>query len=414
MTAVRNAWATQVFGFEIIDVGGSEPATDLVLPGLRRNPRRAHLLVSTVLGKHIAVPPAAVVDAGHRLAACTREVLSDTAADVDVLGMAETATSLGHCVADGLDAATYIHTTRRDATPDRVYAAFQEGHSHATDHTVQPSGADVFDGARPLVIVDDEISTGTTALAAIAALHDVLPRPHYVVSSLVDLRTDAHRDRVRDAAAELGVPIDFVSLGTGRVVLPEGMTAAVNELAAPALNPTGARRGRHRRIAADWPATVPEGGRHGFLRTDRAPFDAAVDELAVRVGDALTPGQPVLVIGHEELMYLPLRLADSLTGRGFDTRFQTSTRSPAYVHDAPGYPLRTGFTFHPCERGEDGSRYMYNGWPGAQAVLVVDAVAATDRVEADGGIVDALTAAGYDVLVVVVGGPDADALARSR
>ncbi|MFN8090516.1 MAG: phosphoribosyltransferase family protein [Mycobacterium sp.] len=412
MNTLKNAWATEVFGFEILHVEGAELATELVLPGLRRNPQRAHLLVSTVLGKHIAIPPTVAMDAGARLAARTREVLSG--ANADVLGMAETATSLGHCVADGLDAETYVHTTRRDAPAGHIYAGFEEGHSHATHHTVQPAKATVFDSRRPLVIVDDEISTGTTALAAIDAMHARCPRPQYVVASLVDMRTESHRERVTATAKSTGAPIDFVSLSTGRVILPEGMTKAVNALQAPILNPSGPWRGRHRRIAANWPGTVPEGGRHGFQRADRAPFDSAVEALAAAVGEALTPGDPVLVIGHEELMYLPLRVADLLAKRGFDTRFQTSTRSPAYVRDEAGYPLRTGFMFQPCEQGEGGSRYMYNGWPGAQAVLVIDAFAATDRLEADDGIVDVLTAAGYDVLVVVVEGPDADALTKSR
>lgn len=412
MISSQKSWATDVFGFEIHHDSGSESVTDLVLPGLRRNPRRAHLLVSTVLGKHIAVEPGAVIAAGRRLAALTRPRLVEV--DVDVLGMAETATSLGHCVADGLDAATYVHTTRRRARPDRVYAGFQEGHSHATDHTVQLTSSRVFDGGRPLVIVDDEISTGTTALAAIEALHAVCPRPAYLVASLVDMRSDAHRARVDEAAAALGVPIDFVSLACGHVVLPDGMTVAVNALDPPRLNPIGAERGARRRISAGWPDTVPEGGRHGFLHSDRAAFGAAVDGLATRVGAHLATDRPVLVIGHEELMYLPLRLADSLATHGFDARFQTSTRSPAYVQDQAGYPLRAGFTFQPCEEGEDGSRYMYNGWPGAQTVLVVDGAAATDRLESDGGIVDVLTAAGYDVLTVVVDGPDGDALALLR
>jgi hypothetical protein len=118
VTSVRTPWASKKFGFEVIHLEGASPATELVMPGLRCNPRRAHLLVSTVLGKHIAVAPATVIAAGRRLAERVREVIGDV--DVDALGMAETATSLGHCVADGLEAAVYLHTTRRDAAPDRV------------------------------------------------------------------------------------------------------------------------------------------------------------------------------------------------------------------------------------------------------------------------------------------------------
>ena len=414
MTLVETHWATQEFGLEVRDLYGAQPVTELVLPGLRRNPRRAHLLVSTVLGKHIAVPPATVIAAGIRLAERVRAVDPAGLGAVDVLGMAETATSLGHCVADGLDAALYLHTTRRDAPSQRVYAEFQEGHSHATDHTVQPSHVGLLESGRPLVIVDDEISTGATALAAIDAMHAMHPRSRYVVASLVDVRTGADRVRVEAASAGLGVPIDFVSLATGTVRLPAGIRDAVNALAPPLLNPVAARRGRCRRISAPWPLAVPEGGRHGFLRRDRAPFDAAVDALAARLGDELDAARPVLMVGHEELMYLPLRVADSLDQGGCDVRFQTTTRSPAYVRDDPTYPLRTGFTFAPCEHGETGPRFMYNGWPGAQAVLMVDAVAGAGCVEAAGGVADVLTVSGYDVLVAVVAGPTVDALAHDR
>ena len=39
---------------------------------------------------------------------------------VDVLGMAETATGLGHCVADHLEAPVYLHSTRRPAPPAHI------------------------------------------------------------------------------------------------------------------------------------------------------------------------------------------------------------------------------------------------------------------------------------------------------
>jgi len=63
-----------------------------------------------------------------------------------------------------------------------------------------------------------------------------------------------------------------------------------------------------------------------------------------------------LVLGDEELMYLPQLLAASL---GCDVRTSTTTRTPAVTIDRPGYPLRTALTFHSTE---DGLRpaYAYN------------------------------------------------------
>lgn len=416
----RSSWATRAFGFEVLDCveNNQISVTDLVLPGLRRNPRRAHLLVSTVLGKHIAASPGSVIDAGHRLGARIQDVVEG---DLDVLGMAETATGLGHCVADSLDAAVYIHTTRRPAVPEQIYASFQEGHSHATDHSLQPSSGELLRHSRPLVLVDDEISTGTTALAAICALQPRAPRSRYVVASLVDVREPHHQRAVQQTAAELGVQIDHVSLAVGRVTLPDDMIAEVNALPAPKLNATiRPRAGTARRLEVCWPPSIPEGARHGFTRADRSAVDRALGPAVTQLTDVLDATRPVLVVGHEEFMYLPLRVADALAGAGFAVRYQSSTRSPAYVHDVADYPLRRGYQFSACELADEASRFLYNGWApedsggDTQLVLMVDAGADTPRLNETGGIVDVLTSAGYDVLVAAVHGPDLARLAAAR
>ncbi|WP_071289052.1 phosphoribosyltransferase family protein [Mycolicibacterium llatzerense] len=417
MSTTPYAWATAQFGLRLhdgADASDGERLSGLVQPGLRRNPRRAHLLVSTVLGKHIAVSPTIVRDAGRRLGDVVAALRPGA---TDVLGMAETATGLGHCVADQIDAAVYLHSTRRSAPPEHIYAGFQEGHSHATDHLLQPVGPETFGHSRTLVIVDDEISTGNTALATIEALHRRRARPHYIVASLVDVRTDAHRRQVDTTAHALQTAIDFVSLTDGQVSIPDTLTEQVCALPAPRLNPVDPDGpGSTRTVALPWPDDVPDGGRHGFLRSDGPAFSAAVVAAAAHLTALLDPARPVLVIGHEELMYLPLRIAEHLAAYGFSTRFQSSTRSPAYVVDDPGYPLRTGFEFPAGESGEIGFRYLYNGWPAGsgagrtQAVVVMDASAA---VGAD-GLTGVLATAGYDVLGAVVDGPGYDALVTAR
>ena len=412
MTSSNKPWATEAFGLAVCHIDGVERVTDLVAPGLRRNPRRSHLLVSTVLGKHIAVHPEIVVAAGCRLGDTVAEL---DIGPVDVIGMAETATSLGHCVADRLDAATYLHSTRRDAPSSQIYAAFTEGHSHAADHTLQPSADSLFDGSRTAVLVDDEISTGDTALATIEALQRIQHRTRYVVASLVDVRSDEQRAAAASAARRLGTRVDFVSLARGRVELPAGLIDAVGALPPLPLNPpntdgtVGARQ-----TVLPWPADVPECGRHGFRRTDRPAFEESVGAAADHLGALLDRGRPVLVVGHEELMYLPLKIAECLAVNGFDTRFQSTTRSPAYVHDDPGYPLRRGWTFPACEPDESAPRFLYNGWltidsrQRTQLVLVLDAFAAAG----DREVVEVLSAAGYEVLVAELPGADATDVAR--
>jgi hypothetical protein len=150
-----------------------------------------------------------------------------------------------------------------------------------------------------------------------------------------------------------------------------------------------------RRVALDaggWPGGVPAGGRHGFLAGQHRELAAALPGLARTLG--VRPGERTLVLGTEELMALPLRLAQTLADAGMNVRFSTTTRSPAVVVDEPGYALRTGLTFpaHDDPADGPGPRYAYN-LGGAHAwdhvLVVVDPPADTPAL--DTGLLAALT-----------------------
>ncbi|MFT3660663.1 MAG: phosphoribosyltransferase [Gordonia sp. (in: high G+C Gram-positive bacteria)] len=421
------SWVTRELGAVLHDDDRSEtwPLDRLVVLGLRRNPRRAHLLVSHVLGKHVPVPPNRVRGAADALGDLVVARLgADAAAASTVLGFAETATGLGHCVAERMQAACCLHSTRRTDPAVTVHGGFEEGHSHATSHQLQPSSAALLapgDGGWT-VLVDDEISTGNTALGAVAALEALAPHGRYAVASLVDMRDAEHVAANRRAADELGVTVEFVALCRGRTELPDGLINAVAALAPAELNPSApdpsaptaepsvgseATAGAAAYVDGRWPAGVPESGRHGFLAGEANAFHRGVTALAGQVAPLLTTGEPVIVVGHEELMYLPLCLAERLAETGFDARVQSTTRSPAYVRDADGYPLRRGFTFPDPEGDREAARYLYNvaaepGAAPAAVVLVVDRPADTPALRAPGGPVDVLTAAGHRVVVLSV------------
>lgn len=434
-------WVAQRLG---VSLSGGPELSRLLGLALRRNPKRAHLLVSNVLGKHVPQRPEAVHGAGVGLGRRVRELLGDAdAARAVVLGYAETATGLGHSVADGLALAPYLHSTRRPVAGVAQAGGFEEEHSHATSHLLLPEDPSLLAGDGPLVLVDDEFSTGRTVLNTIKALHVRFPRERYVVVALVDMRSEADRSHLDKFAADLGARVDLVSLAAGGVQLPadvlergralvaahqtpaptqaSGASGAVGApdggaapdgdvapdggaasggvpvsgggvasagLATPAEITTSGgtaavagATGRRlpERVDLGWPEGVPDGGRHGFTPAHRARLESALPGMAARIADRLAGARRVLVLGNEELMYAPLRLAGALDdATPAEVYFSTTTRSPVLAVDDPGYAIRTRLTFPAHDRPADGpgERYAYNVAAGTDSQRRFDAIVA--------------------------------------
>lgn len=429
---------------------------------LRRNPKRAHLLVSQVLGKHIPGSPGRVYGIGLELGRRVRALLGDALADeAVVLGYAETATGLGHSVADGIAGVTCLHSTRRPVRGVEAVGGFEEEHSHATSHLLLPEDPALLDGDGPLVLVDDEFSTGRTVRNTIAALHRGRPRERYVVVALTDMRSSGDVAALEKFAAELGSRVEVVALASGQVSLPhdvlerglrlvaEAESEAESEAAgARAPVPAGGHAGSREpaapvtRVETGWPRGLPDGGRHGFTAAHRARLDAELPAMAARLEAALSesgalpalsgapdgaPVPRVLLLGCEELMYAPLRLAEALErqlGDRAQVRFSTTTRSPVLAVDDPAYAVRTALAFpahdnpahdNPAHDGPPGgdraaaTRYAYNVAPGSDpdrrfdaVVLVTDSVADTPALHAPGGLLSRLAEHTGAVLLAVL------------
>ncbi|MEW2408310.1 phosphoribosyltransferase domain-containing protein [Streptomyces griseoviridis] len=514
------SWVTERLGIELV---GDDRLTELLGLALRRNPKRAHLLVSNVLGKHVPQAPSVVYGYGFTLGRRVRELLGDDDAGAAVvLGYAETATGLGHSVADGLAVAPYLHSTRRPVPGVAAAGGFEESHSHATSHLLLPEDPALLVGDGPLVLVDDEFSTGNTVLNTIRDLHERYPRRRYVVVALVDMRSPEDAGRLDVFAREIGARIDLVTAASGTVRLPEGVlekgqrlvteheprnvsgapaetgehastdqAATLPEAQTPAdastdQTPTlpeaqtpadastdraathpgaqtpadistdraaplpeaqtpadistdqaathpGARGtarpaptgphpttttpatptapvtpGRIDRVDLRWPQGLPDGGRHGFTPAHRARLEHALPAMAARLAEALpADARRVLVLGFEELMYAPLRLARELEQVvEAEVRYSTTTRSPVLAVDDPGYAIRTRLAFpaHDDPADGPGERYAYNvAGAGFDAVVaVVDSTADTPALRAPDGLPARLAEHTPHVLLAVV------------
>ncbi|ABD13021.1 hypothetical protein ThrDRAFT_01919 [Frankia casuarinae] len=420
--APAGMWLWTELGLDVqvtADVAG-QGLHALVGLALRRNPRRAHLLVSRVLGKHLPVAPAEALAAGAGVAALVRalpgfeeagkRVADPRVADPPVqgssaeqpggprtgpivIGYCETATALGHAVADGLPASHYLHTTRRPLPGVTPILEFVESHSHATHHWLMPEDREILRCGAPIVLVDDELSTGRTALGTIRILQAHAPREHYVVATLLDARPPAARAAFADLADELGVRLDVVAPLTATVTVPAEIADRAARIRARFAGGAGGRDAARatgalvahpvRRLVADWPSDLPDGGRHRWSPTDRHRLDEVVPPVAATVLAALTrPAGRTLVLGTEELMYTPMRIADALarTSPG-EIRYQSTTRSPVHPVDVDGYAIRAALTF-PAPDDPGRASHVYNVRPGMydDIVVVVDSVRVVDSV----------------------------------
>ena len=369
-TVGSESWVGARLGIDLA-LRASAPTGSTVLGGvelgLRRNPRRAQLLVSRLLGKHIPVPVDDVLGAAHLLGGLVRDACGG--ATPVVVGFAETATGLGHAVASvaGADGgpAPYVHTTRRPAPAGAQLVQFLEEHSHATDQTLAllPGGivgTSAMTADAPLVLVDDEISTGMTAVNAIRALHAVWPRRRYVLASLLDSRTAEQHRHVAEFGAALGAEVTSVALLAGTVTTPADVLPRAARLLEGLPSPTGPAGAPVPvvRTSVTLPGGVPTLAAQGWDRHCETRLGEAVRELA----DTLPVHRDgrTLVLGDEEFMYVPQRLAAALGGQ---VRTSTTTRSPAAAVDTAGYPLRTVLSF-PATEDPGRAAFAYNVAPG--------------------------------------------------
>jgi len=382
-----------------------EPQTLFSLAA-RKNKKRRFLFVSKVLGKHVPADPFIPLLAGAALAVQFLKTLhqvehADTRAIIQALksqektravydtvihrslialpdktlfiGFAETATGLGHAVFSLFDQAYYLHTTREQIPLLTSELNFNEDHSHAVNHRCYPLDAEVLKTAETIVLVDDEITTGNTALNIIRAIHAKFPKTNYVVLSLLDWRTAENRAAYRKLEQQLGIEIRTTSLMEGQIAVSGD---PVNEQSHQFNHLVRHNRGEDQvnpevRFLSlkDFVQVYSQdsGGIKNvspyLLLTGRFVLSTLDNQktlpLAKDIGEALKLdriGQTTLCLGTGEFMYFPM-LVSAYMGKGVS--FHTTTRSPIYSFTKPEYGIQNGVSF---ENPDEPSitNYVYN------------------------------------------------------
>lgn len=376
----------------------------------RINKKRSFLFVSKVLGKHIPVDPHTPLLGGAALALLlARSWSGDAEAHAGLLeeairglvrpeeakrayrrirdaglrlpvpvvfiGFAETATALGHSMYAALEGdRAYLHSTRERIPARRPLIEFEEEHSHAVAHRCYADDEALLAGEGAIVLVDDEITTGKTALNIIEELQAKFPRRRYVVASLLDWRSEEDERRFAKLEERLGISIETISLVKGTVEVTGGPVAeaAAFEDASSRFEPEidwiylddafelraqVSENGSGERNEAPYLAGT---GRFGIGRGDDAATDAAVARAAGRLS-ALRGSGRTLCLGTGEFMYVPMRIAAEMGER---ISYHSTTRSPVHCAPAADYAVRSGSSF-PAPDDSSVTNYIYNIEPGA-------------------------------------------------
>jgi Phosphoribosyl transferase/TRSP domain C terminus to PRTase_2 len=301
----------------------------------RRNPRRGFLIVSKVLGRHIPARPSEMRASLRDLAA---KVPGDLPGPTLVVGLAETAVGLGQGLFEelrgrGMEGA-FLHSTRQ-IVDHPLLCRFEEPHSHASAHLLYRPAPETADLAaiRSLLIVDDEVSTGTTLRNLALALAPGLPRCQRIAIATF---TDWSSSTLWLEA--MPQPAQCVSLLRGRLdwtpAAAPGVATAAFDSAAGALG------------------SLPRPGPFGRVGT----VDPAASRLPA--GPPLPPGSALRVVGTGEFTHPPFLLAERLEQAGHDVVVQATSRSPVHL----GGAIRHALAFED-NYGSGIGNFLYNADP---------------------------------------------------
>lgn len=363
------------------------PLEDLFAMAARINKKRSFLFVSKVLGKHIPIRPRKGILVGVLLAARYEEVVKEKYSQERetlvtqfmeeepsieirpfiedgegpvIIGFAETATALGHAFFEAFTEAEFFHTTREWLEDEEPAITFEEEHSHATSHRAYVNEA-ILDRDREIILVDDELTTGKTALNMIRSIQSKYPRSTYTVVSILDWRSDENVERFRLLEKELGITIHTVSLVKGTVEVEGEADVLGTEFEGP-INTDTSQRVTF--LPIQNPSLITFGENSPYTRfTGRFGLTAKVNQEAnewfIEAGKLLAKmrnGSKTLVLGTGEYMYLPMKIAASM---GDNVFYHSTTRSPIYPVTKENYGAQNRFSFVNPEESSV-QNYVYN------------------------------------------------------
>ena len=335
-------------------------SSHLFLAKRENDPLPDLVVVNTRQCKHIPGDPVSAIELMEELG---RKLAQDGRAEKPtvIIALAETAAAIG-AVVSGFFHDCFFVTTTREKLPDwATVIALSEQYSHAPQHYLCVRDEDIFRSAAQVIIVDDEFTTGRTALDLIRALDGCLaPRCAVYAAALSATRESSET---------------FRSAGITPVCLASSDNIA--DFSAPG-GPIPDRDISPRepdRISYVNSIYDPRLG----VRADS--YLAEVSSFCSRIAGDVSADGMIEVIGTEEFCY-PALLLGKMLAEQRSVVVHCSTRSPmlpfggtrdgSAEHSCGEYPIASRAAFHSTYAPEHHA-YLYNSRPCALSVILTDA-----------------------------------------
>ena len=307
-------------------------AEDLVKVAKRdNNSIRPYLYVNPKQGKHIPTDPSEIVNVCSKLAELINAKYPEE--KLYVIGFAETATGIAAQTCHYLNNVEYYQNTTREYDSSANYLLFEESHSHATNQLLTLNNVKKsMVGVDRIVIVDDEITTGNTALKLINALKSEINDNSIkfsivsILNSMSSMRISELKQIGIDCIFLASIPFEYkkdsiIHIDTDNSIHTITQSSIVNEVSEyeyyDAVNA--------RRIASF------------------NSYDDSIRNIAGSIVDSVVEDHygEILLLGTEEFMYPAFCLGEMIKSEKLAdaVKIHATTRSPIVASTEKGYPL---------------------------------------------------------------------------
>lgn len=265
------------------------------------------------------------------------------------IGFAETATGLAQSIFQNFSNASYIHTTREKINSIEPALFFNEEHSHAVEHSLFPYEHNFFNKFSDIVLIDDELTTGKSALNLIKCL----PGKYFGIISILDWRNANSYKMFSD---EKNIDVKVCSLLKGAINCSKSKDIISDDITIP---PSSTKLIHCTEYVFEIDDSI-EGynkatGRFGLSWEDNFKISEDIKRLSEVLKKERTTGN-CLCIGTGEFIYFPCSISSML---GDNVYFQSTTRSPVHARNIDSYGNKNKVAFQSPE-DDTITNYLYN------------------------------------------------------